>query len=116
MAKVFPYGKPLTLKDFEGLEKGQVIHLYYVDVNRGAFQWKHSHVEGDKVFGAFRYPESEEFSEISDYLYEFDGYVCRGSGAEVCRAGQPPVNSDGSPAYNEHWEGDVDVDDEDEGW
>lgn len=78
----------MTLEDFARLKKGVIIHLYYNCVNEGDFFWKHSHVESDRVYGQFQYveegcvPDNDEWSEIDDYLYEFEGLVCRGSGAE----------------------------------
>ena len=71
----------MTLDDFSKLPKSKVIHLYYNCVNEGDFRWKHSHVDADRVFGQFAY-DDDEWSEVGDFLYEFDGLVCRGSGAE----------------------------------
>ena len=78
---------PLTLADFRQMKKGHTIRLHYNDYNKGEFLWIHDRVEGDRVFGLYLY-EGDNIHEakIGDYLYEFEGYVARGSGAEiVCR-------------------------------
>ena len=83
---------PLGVSDFEQLEKGDVVHLWYWTVNRGNFFWRHDHVEGDRVFGSFYYGAhgmKSGWSEVSDYLYEFGDYVCRGSGAEPVHGSEP---------------------------
>ena len=77
---------PYTLEDFRKMKKGTVKWLCYNDYNKGEFVWVHDRVEGDRLFGQFAY-EDDQLSEIGSYLYEYEGYVCRGSGAEVvcCR-------------------------------
>ncbi len=75
--------RALSLDDFRAYEPGQVVRLYYDLVNRGDFLWRHGSVEGERVVGEFRYDDmDEEWSKSGDYLYIFQGVVCRGSGAE----------------------------------
>lgn len=77
----------MTFNDFTNLRNGQTLRLYYNCTNEGDFLWKHAYVEGDRVYGQFYAPDwpfaqPDGWSTIGDYLYEFDGNVCRGSGAE----------------------------------
>lgn len=72
----------LTIADFTAMEAGAVQVLHYNSTNKGTFVWVHDHVEGDRVFGRFVYPGEKLDVEIGGYLYEFEGVVCRGSGAE----------------------------------
>lgn len=84
--------RPLTLEDFEAMPKGAVVRLWYWTCNRGDFYWRHEKVEDDRVHGAFYYDEGlddDDWSDVSDYLYEFGGYVCRGSGAEPVHGAEP---------------------------
>jgi hypothetical protein len=76
-----PSNRPFTLDDFRSLEHGTVVILHYCTFNQGTFVWLHDRVEGDRVVGQFAY-EGEQFSPKLDYLYECDGCVCWGSGAE----------------------------------
>lgn len=85
-----PADRALTLSDFEQLPSGTEVTLYYNDTNRGAFAWRHDRVEGDRVWGAFRYDDMNEWTDVEDFLYEFCGEVCRGSGAEPVWAGDFP--------------------------
>ena len=87
-----PEGRPLTLADFAAMPKGSQARLYYDSTNRGSFLWRHDRVEGDRVFGQFLYDE-DDWSSVDDYLYEFDGEVCRGSGAEPLWHGSYPDGS-----------------------
>lgn len=84
-----PTDRPLTLDDFKNLERGTVVTLHYCAVNKGSFVWLHDRVEENRVWGQFAYDE-EKFSDLGDYLYEFHGRVCRGSGAEPVWATMPP--------------------------
>lgn len=84
-----PSNRPLTLDDFRSLEHGTVVILHYCAFNKGTFVWLHDRVEGDRVVGQFAFQE-EKFSLLGDYLYEFHGQVCRGSGAEPVWAVMPP--------------------------
>ena len=83
----------LTVRDFEQLKKGQLVHLGYCHINQGHFYWRHERVEEDRVFGQFAYYDpldtpdmgldaALDECEVDDFLYEFQGHVCRGSGAE----------------------------------
>lgn len=80
--------KYLTMNDFRSMSKGQVRVLGYNDTNQGTFVWVYDHVgprDGeteDRVWGQFAY-SGEELTNVGAYLYEFNGYVCRGSGAEA---------------------------------
>lgn len=78
---------PLTLEFFERMPKGTEIRLYYNCFNTGDFLWCHSHVEDGRVYGAFE--GGGEWTDVSDYLYEYGGHVCRGSGAEPVHAIEP---------------------------
>ena len=75
-----------TLDDFRNLRRGVLIPLHYNLYNKGSFMWVHSHVDGDKVWGRYVMSgEPHQDVDIGPYLYEFEGVVCRGSGAEpVC--------------------------------
>lgn len=84
-----PTDRPLILDDFKTLERGTVVILHYCAFNQGTFVWLHDRVEGDCVFGQCAY-EGKKFSDLGDYLYEFYGRVCRGSGAEPVWAVMPP--------------------------
>jgi hypothetical protein len=81
------------------LTPGNIYKLGYDDFNKGEFLYKHkktivadssvySFHQGDVLcFGEFKYKEDKEWQDIgdepNDYLmYEFQGYMCRGSGAE----------------------------------
>ena len=81
------------------LEEGKIYTLGYDDFNKGVFSYKHKktiiadssvydfHQGNVLCFGEFKYKEDEEWQDIgdepNDYLmYEFQGYMCRGSGAE----------------------------------
>ncbi|NJK51046.1 hypothetical protein HC931_25690 [Candidatus Gracilibacteria bacterium] len=90
---LLPTDRPLTLDDFRPLERGTVVILHYCAFNKGTFVWLHERVEGDRVEGQFAY-NGEKFSPPRDYLYECDGRVCQGSGAEPVWAIMP----DGEPA------------------
>ncbi|MCG3207261.1 MAG: hypothetical protein FOGNACKC_00861 [Anaerolineae bacterium] len=85
-----PLDRPLTIADFEALERGQVVRLWYSCTNDGDFLWEHDHVDNGRVFGRFIYQEMEQWSTLDDFLYEFAGSVCRGSGAEPVWNHKPP--------------------------
>lgn len=83
-------GNPaLTLDDFRAMPKGTVQILHYNDTNKGTFVWIHDRVEGDRVFGQYIYPGDVLDGDIDGYLYECDGVVCRGSGAEPVHLEMP---------------------------
>ncbi len=73
-----------TLEYFQAVPKNTLLRLRYDATNSGEFWWLHDRVEGDRVWGGFRY-DGEDWVGIDDYLYEFMGEVCRGSGAEPLR-------------------------------
>lgn len=90
-----PEDRPLTLADMQTWPQGMEVRLYYHSTNKGDFMWRHDHVEGDRVFGQFRYDEymvygEAGWSKVHDILYEFEGVVCRGSGAEPVWLVEPP--------------------------
>ena len=89
-----PKDRPLELADFRALEKGVMFTLYYHTFNRGEMIWIHDRVEDDRVWGAFVCGDGQPVS-VGNYLYEDDGVVCCGSGAEPVWAGQPGYR--GSP-------------------
>ena len=78
------------------LTPGEIYLLGYNHYNTGMFAWKHQEIslvsekyhydekpeEKIRLVGQYRYPEQEEFSKPGDYLYEYMGMICRGSGAE----------------------------------
>ena len=78
------------------LTPGEIYLLGYNHYNTGMFAWKHQELslvsqkyhydekpeEKIRLVGQYRYPEQEEFSKPGDYLYEYMGMICRGSGAE----------------------------------
>lgn len=98
--------EPLTLDFFRALQPGMKIWLYYNHYNTGAFMWEHSYVNDEgRVVGKFRYGETGEWSEEGDYLYEFRGVVCRGSGAEPCFLGMLPPELTGRKFGHLVWEG-----------
>lgn len=89
--KDLPKG-PLSIEFFEQLPAGTVLRLYYYNAGRlFDYYWKHSHVADDRVFGAFYYDDGSDlgWSGTSDYMYEFMGDVCRGSGADPVYARRP---------------------------
>ena len=83
-----PKDRPLTLEDFQGVEKGAMFTLRYHTHNRGEMIWIHDRVEGDRVWGQFPHNNGLPV-EVGGYLYEYGGYVCCGSGAEPVWAGPP---------------------------
>ena len=68
------------------MKPGYTYVMHYNDTNKGRFVWFHSHVEGEDAYGQIQEIESWECSDVDSYLYEYEGYLCCGSGAEVvCR-------------------------------
>ena len=79
----------MKLADFEKLAKGEVITLEYDTINTGWFFWKHDRVEGGRVHGQVGWEDRRssgrgitDLSGVEDFLYEYEGEVCCGSGAE----------------------------------
>ncbi len=88
----------LTMDYFRSLKKGAVVTLHYNLYNKGTFTWIHDHVgpdashgnDDDRVWGRFAYEgDTIDDVEIAAYLYEFEGKVCRGSGAEPVHLEMP---------------------------
>lgn len=73
--------KTVTIEYMRAVPKNTLLRLRYDCVNTGEFWWLHDRVEADRVYGAFSY-DGEDWGGVCDYLYEFMGEVCRGSGAE----------------------------------
>ncbi len=97
--------KAYTAADFEALDKGTVLILHYNDTNKGTFVWVHDSVvrtdDDFRALGQFAYPDAP-LHDVGAYLYEFEGFMCRGSGAEpVCRE----MPEDGEPEEDEDEEG-----------
>jgi len=87
---------PLPVSFFQALPKGTEIRLFYWSTNRGDFVWRHDHVEEKdvgassfRVYGSFFHDGRDEWVPVDDYLYEFMGAICRGSGAEPVHAFEP---------------------------
>ena len=86
----------LTMDYFRNLKKGATVTLHYNLYNKGTFTWIHDHVgpdprdNDDRVWGRFVY-EGESIADVAvaSYLYEFEGVVCRGSGAEPVHLEMP---------------------------
>ncbi len=96
----------LTLDYFRGLRRGTTEILHYNAYNQGTFVWIHDRVEGDRVWGRYLYSgENLNDAEIGSYLYESDGYVCRGSGAERLYL-EMPQSSDVKDEYTDEDEED----------
>lgn len=76
---------PLDPDFFAALPRGARLTLYYWCTNKGVMEWRHDRVEytdqGCRVYGQFPY-DNGRWIGIDDYLYEFAGNICRGSGAE----------------------------------
>ena len=73
------------------LEKGKIYRMGYNCYNIGIFWWEHDCIDekrGSTMFselrlrGRFSYDGPNNLSDKGDYLYEFEGVICRGSGAE----------------------------------
>ncbi len=89
----------LTMDYFRPLEKGDTVMLHYNLYNKGSFVWIHDHVgpdashsdsDIDRVWGRFLYEgENIDDVQVDSYLYEHDGKVCRGSGAEPVHLEMP---------------------------
>ncbi len=82
-------GLAYSAEDFEKLKDGAVLILHYNLYNKGTFVWVHENThrtsDGLRAIGRFAYT-GDSLSTAGDYLYEHDGAMCRGSGAEpVCR-------------------------------
>jgi hypothetical protein len=103
---------PLSLRDFKCLTQGDIVHLWYWTVNRGDLLYRFDRIDvepGDKitpdrVYGQFidtrhigatarsapdvfceterQWGDQPIWCRVGGYLYEFGGYVCRGSGCE----------------------------------
>ena len=85
--------KLVTTKVALEFEKGKIYRLGYNHYNKGIFFWEHDKVDehrGETMFSEFRlvgrfsYDSPQTLSDKGDYLYEFEGAICRGSGAEPC--------------------------------
>lgn len=79
----------LTVSDIEAkLTPGDIIHVFYDDFNEGHFDLRFHRILRDdsyldtRVVAEFQYNDMPDWSEPDDYFYEFEGVVCRGSGAE----------------------------------
>ncbi len=84
----------LTPELAKKLEKGKIYRLGYNCYNIGIFYWEHDSIFEDiksptmfsefRLKGRFSYESPEKLSDKGDYIYEFEGVMCRGSGAEPC--------------------------------
>lgn len=89
--------KPITLAYLEKLEPGTIIPVFYDHYNVGRFLLKFEGlIPGDnfsdyKVLAAFKYEDSDWVGP-DDYFYEFEGQLCRGSGAEPLFEGWPDLD------------------------
>ncbi len=78
------------------LSPDEIIRLGYKAYNEGEFLWMHistqltpeSHIQC-RLTGYFSYESQKAYEMVNwsgpqDFLYEFQGCICRGSGAEPC--------------------------------
>ena len=83
----------LTVDFFNKLNRNQTLVLGYNWVNQGVFFWEHKKVVSYDLSGSIEYRVSGCAAHLNDdckpvwmkedeYLYEFEGLICRGSGAE----------------------------------
>lgn len=93
---------PLTLAFFKSLPRGTELTLHYWCFNKGDMKFKYDHVGPNedalnlmRVYGQLWDDRQEpgEWTEVGDFLYEYAGIVCRGSGAEPVHL-VPPTNPD----------------------
>ena len=62
---------------------GVTWRLGYDCVNSDEFLWETTKITSDRVHGRFCYLDmGSEWSDVGDYLYMCNGFLCRGSGAE----------------------------------
>ena len=78
----------LTVKNAtRRLPIGSACLLAYDAFNKGEFYWETHGFSGEgedmRIIGRFRYA-GDDWSAVGDYLYAFEGDICRGSGAEPC--------------------------------
>ena len=83
--------KLLTRNVAMQLSTDSVIRLGYKAYNEGEFNWKHISTNLTpemhtpcRLTGYFQYDDQTNWIGPADYLYEFQGCICRGSGAEPC--------------------------------
>ena len=103
-----PEDRPLTVADLQTWPKGTEARLYYHSTNKGDFLYRHDHMEGTDAYGSVfteweaaymnavleKAGESRrvkpEWGQVFGTLYEFEGVMCRGSGAEPVWLVEPP--------------------------
>ena len=82
----------LTLEYFKNLSKNKIVVLGYNWINQGEFLWRHNRIirnswmdENSRIIGDVGYLNNSKepaWMGEGEYLYEFVGVICRGSGAE----------------------------------
>ena len=71
------------IEDTNQLKVGEVQRLGYNCVNSDEFLWETTKITSSRVHGKFCYLDmNSEWSEAGDYLYMWNGFLCRGRGAE----------------------------------
>jgi len=89
--------KPITREYLEALAPGTIIPVFYDHYNVGRFLLRYEgilpadNISDYRVLAAFQY-EGKEWSHVDDFFYEFEGCVCRGSGAEPLYEGWPDLD------------------------
>ena len=92
----------------EKLKKDKVVILHYNFYNKGEMIWKHDRVQLDddgdvRAFGSFMNTETGEWFPVDGYLYEHNGLLCCGSGAEpVCFEMPDDIPNDEWDEYEAH--------------
>ena len=83
----------LTVEYFKNLKRSKIIVLGYNWINQGLFLWEHKKVSSYHYHYGIEHRVSGCPAQLNDdrkpvwmkedeYLYEFEGLICRGSGAE----------------------------------
>mmetsp|Transcript_13830 Transcript_13830/g.35548 ORF Transcript_13830/g.35548 Transcript_13830/m.35548 type:complete len:298 (+) Transcript_13830:132-1025(+) len=78
--------RPLSMDDFETVPSGACLELHYNSSNQGSFLWTHRKVVPDEMNPSARrlHGSFDGASADGPYLYDYEGHVSRGSGAEPC--------------------------------
>ena len=75
-----------VLDDFKNMKSGDIHIMHYNCYNVGSFIWMHDRLDGDRAIGKCINIGENINDALEIEIYEFDGFMCVGSGAEpVCR-------------------------------